>query len=1293
MEEQLANYFEKIKFLPGNNRSLLLLDLPKETFLDLKTLEDSSSHSSFNIIKAIIGRENIIQISDPSEISINHDLHHQIHRIHRNERLIFEERGGKDLYIGWPFVRGKLNDGTLVRCPFIFFPFSLKFEDEKWYLIRREDVNITLNKTFLLRYAYHNKVTLSEEIIELVLNGFDADSTLFRSEIYSLLKNSELEIEFNQRNFIDELKPFQTFEQSELEKNEETGKLRLYPYATLGIFPQAGAYLISDYDVLLNSLNIKSVNSLLKTEQQTESSAIIPEKDIYTPLTLDGYQENALRIIKAGKSIAVNGPPGTGKSQLISNLMCDFIAHGKSVLLVSQKATALNVVYRQLQSLDLGSFIGLVHDFKNERKNIYAQITKQIESLNEYRQKNTGLEIDQITKLFDQLSNSIEEIINALNDFKHALFDDQECGKSIKELYLLVGKGDDKIQLNQIYRNYKFDKIEKFLPALGQYMEHHRKFESGEHFWTRGPSLSKTNKVNSEEFSKILDEVYAFDQQLKEESKNFTKNKVDFETALFFLSNIESLQQLAENLQNESTYSFYIHMVDNVPEKEIGWLSQIERNLLQCFKGAGPEISLPSNELGRFQEALEHAIKARKGIISWFRWKLFSEDKIFITRILVANDLKSNKAGFETLLERIDNRLNFEHLISEINEQGWLKDFPDNFRKIDIQNWFFYQKLALKSFHLRNVIRSLPNYILAKTETLENYVGTIQKLIALVNKIPDKLKAWEEYLNEAQVRYLLLGKTERSSVEKQLQEDLDDIMAYHAVRDSFEQEEMRMIDDLAELEKEGKGKVETLFLNSICSAWIDHIEQKFPVLQIASSQQIEKLSEDLQSAIDEKIRVSRELLAFKAREKAISSTEKEGVEASYEELTALLNDTEKNWPIRRVVSHYDEEIFSLLPCWISTPESASAIFPMKEIFDLVIFDESMSCLAERGLPVLFRGKSCMVLGDEQQLTPSNIYDNGTFYHDDLTKTTIYNLIKDHLEVIDLKRHYNATDLSLISFSNKHFYENQLKSIPLFNAKTGHGLYYKEVNGKWSKEGNYDEAKEIVRMVTELVINDTNIDLGIITLSTNQSLMIMDLLDKEKLDLPESFFVKTFENVQGDVRDHIIFTTSYSQWNQFDEVPKQAMNVVSTRARVSMTLVTSLHQAGELARAPESTHLINSYMLFAKNGGVHPTENEEMSGPNKVIELKSYLLENTPNKNVLTDDLPFADGAIKISDQYKGIILTDDRLNDESSKDAFCNIYNLLREKKWSFIQFYSREFWEQQTMSNEKLDRFISRET
>ena len=108
-----------------------------------------------------------------------------------------------------------------MRCPLLFFPVSIEKEGNDWFLSRRDDVNITLNKTFLLAYSYYNQIPLDEELIETVIDDYDRDATVFRTQLYELLKKSGVEINFNQENFADELKAFADMKRSQLESDEK----------------------------------------------------------------------------------------------------------------------------------------------------------------------------------------------------------------------------------------------------------------------------------------------------------------------------------------------------------------------------------------------------------------------------------------------------------------------------------------------------------------------------------------------------------------------------------------------------------------------------------------------------------------------------------------------------------------------------------------------------------------------------------------------------------------------------------------------------------------------------------------------------------------------------------------------------------------------------------------------------------------------------------------------------------------------------------------------------------------
>ena len=184
----------------------------------------------------------------------------------------------------------------------------------------------------MLAYAYYNKVKIEESLIEKVFDDFDKDSRIFRTALYQLFKESPVEINFNQENFIDKLEAFTTLTKKEALEKEREGELKLFPEAVLGIFPQAGSYLVPDYLTLIENGNFEDIEQFFESRSQEEDKKAVTlrpsqnnflqkvkEEQVFTPFKMDASQENALKAVKRGNSVVVHGPPGTGKSQLICN--------------------------------------------------------------------------------------------------------------------------------------------------------------------------------------------------------------------------------------------------------------------------------------------------------------------------------------------------------------------------------------------------------------------------------------------------------------------------------------------------------------------------------------------------------------------------------------------------------------------------------------------------------------------------------------------------------------------------------------------------------------------------------------------------------------------------------------------------------------------------------------------------------------------------------------------------------------------------------------------------------------
>lgn len=254
MQKLLKTYLRRLTNLTSRNRSLLLLSLPQEQFLDLHQLDFLDNKPSFEYINQLIAQKSQIPLCDvlDSRLEKVNEVSKILRKIARTEAFIEQERGAEDLYVGYPFVKGKLSDGTVVRCPLLFFPVTLKnSNDGKKWVLEKRDESISLNRSFLLAYSHFNQIKINDDLLETTFDDFSKESLVFRTQLYELLKQSPIEINFNQDNFTEQLADFQKFTKADLEQLERNGELKLFPQAVLGIFPQAGSYLVPDYEQLI----------------------------------------------------------------------------------------------------------------------------------------------------------------------------------------------------------------------------------------------------------------------------------------------------------------------------------------------------------------------------------------------------------------------------------------------------------------------------------------------------------------------------------------------------------------------------------------------------------------------------------------------------------------------------------------------------------------------------------------------------------------------------------------------------------------------------------------------------------------------------------------------------------------------------------------------------------------------------------------------------------------------------------------------------------------------------------
>ena len=92
------------------------------------------------------------------------------------------------------------------------------------------------------------------------------------------------------------------------------------------------------------------------------------------PLETDSSQLAAIAAASAGKTFVLRGPPGTGKSQTISNIIAHSLGMGKRVLFVAEKTAALAAVYSRLAKIGLGKYCLQLHSNKTSKVEFAEQL-------------------------------------------------------------------------------------------------------------------------------------------------------------------------------------------------------------------------------------------------------------------------------------------------------------------------------------------------------------------------------------------------------------------------------------------------------------------------------------------------------------------------------------------------------------------------------------------------------------------------------------------------------------------------------------------------------------------------------------------------------------------------------------------------------------------------------------------------------------------------------------------------------------------------------------------------------
>lgn len=350
-------------------------------------------------------------------------------------------------------------------------------------------------------------------------------------------------------------------------------------------------------------------------------------------------------------------------------------------------------------------------------------------------------------------------------------------------------------------------------------------------------------------------------------------------------------------------------------------------------------------------------------------------------------------------------------------------------------------------------------------------------------------------------------------------------------------------------------------------------------------------------------------------------------------------------PIRSLLARAFNAAVALKPCFMMSPASVSQFLSAESAsFDLVVIDEASQMRPEDALASLARTKQLVVVGDPMQLPPTTFFDSveeempDDQDRDDLTVDTesILDLGLSRLRPArDLRWHYRSRHESLIAFSNRQFYNDRLIVFPSPVAKAAHlGIQFIHVaDGYYRASLNLNEAARVVRTVQELVKENPNRSVGVVSINQPQRDLLADEFDRVCAQDPSmeefrarwsgtlgEFFINNLENVQGHERDVIVISTVYGRsapdgpvFQRFgpinSKVGHRRLNVLFTRARELVVLISSMQSEDIKVESTSAPGVIalKSYLEYARSGRLDGGERTGRSADSPFEEEVAYQL--------------------------------------------------------------------------------------
>ncbi len=866
-----------------------------------------------------------------------------------------------------------------------------------------------------------------------------------------------------------------------------------------------------------------------KTAYTAEEDTADPE-EVLLPLSADSSQFSAIALAGTGASFVLHGPPGTGKSQTITNIIANALAQGKRVLFVAEKKAALDVVKKRLDRIGIGEFCLELHSGKTDKAGVLRRMEETLALAGTQKEVSFGERSRELVALREELKEPMT-----------ALHRKRRLGISVYGAILGYLKNKNAPDVLDIESSFYDTLTEKKLS------------ECRSMILTAAAAAKECGGVFNSPFENVYLSEYS--QELRD--RVFCASEV-------ILTEIKHLKSFLGLF-----LEFYRQRVSAITRKKLRNLSEIARGLAsgkyaKYFTGVKEDAFYTFfNANRRLDTCLAYYYKHFKTLVDLDGcadiarylemggdWRLFKGAKAMVKRL---SRVALHEISDDDVPKFLQTVIDIDGAIRRITSSTTLsKSFCDRAGNIVFKRRAEFLE-GLNSLHALCAatfldynadafngmcIRAANGYTMP---VLEGYLKAAESYFAAEESFLTVTQADRSKLRDEDV--LDYFSTKASSLIDNV-DMLPNWCMYRATAKKLEGYGLTFITDALE---SGRLKIENVLAGFEKNVYKNFLEINIPADPALSRMTVGTFDETVEKfrlAWEDYTKVTREYLRNLLISRLPAPEDDGSLSLELSAFTRLSKTNLRGSGIRNLLGEIPTLVGVLCPCLLMSPTTvAQYLRPVADEFDLVIFDEASQMSTAEAVGSIARAKAAVVVGDPKQLPPTSFFHASYVDEDNLENEDLESVLDDCLALgmpeRHLRWHYRSKHESLIAFSNSMYYDNRLCTFPSPDALESKvklvlvdGVYDRGFTKKNRAEAEA-LVREVVRRLSDPVLSRSS--MGIVTFSSGQRDDIERMLTKEivarKLDSAaydreEPLFVKNLENVQGDERDVILFSVCY-----------------------------------------------------------------------------------------------------------------------------------------------------------------------